>query len=193
MQIQNKFEVPMPAAQAWSLLMNLPSTVPCFPGAELTDQLDADNYKGRVMVTLGSALMVFNGKLHIEDRDEAGQSGRVAGTWSESKGRGSAVTVTRFSMTPVGERTEVEVKTDVQLTGQVAQHGRGAGVIAAISEELMSQFAGNLRAVIVARGLATASALAEEFRPPPDESYQPEVSGIKLLGRTLLNRIKGRA
>src|SRR5687768_2479076 len=55
-QIQNKFEVPMAPAQAWSYLTNFASTVPCFPGAELTDQLDQDHYRGRVMVTLGSVL-----------------------------------------------------------------------------------------------------------------------------------------
>ena len=189
MQIQNKLEVPMAPAQAWSYLMNFASTVPCFPGAELTDQLDQDHYRGRVMVKLGPVPMVFNGKLDVEDRDPSAQSGRVRGTWTESKGRGNAVTVTRFEMKPLGEGTEVEVKTDVQLAGQVAQYGREAGVIAAISEALMSQFAQNLRAAIQKKGLAPP----DEFRPPPDNSYQPEISGLKLLGRTLLNRLKGRA
>jgi carbon monoxide dehydrogenase subunit G len=188
-RIQNKFEVPMPPAQAYSYLMNLPSTVPCFPGAELTDQLDRDNYKGRVMVKLGPVLMVFNGKLQIQDRNESGQSGQVTGTWAESKGRGNAVTVTRFEMKPRGEGTEVEVSTDVQLAGQVAQYGRGAGVIADISAQLVSEFAENLRTAIQARGLAPPD------DPPPvvDHSYQPEISGFKLLGRALLNRIKGRS
>jgi len=190
-QIQNRFEVPMAPAQAWSFLMNLPSTVPCFPGAELTDQLDADNYKGRVMVKLGPVLMIFNGKLHIEDRDPAGQSGRVKATWSESKGRGNAITVTRFSMKPLGQGTEVEVRTDVQLAGQVAQYGRGVGVISEISAELVSQFAENLRAAIEARGLAPAG----DPPPVPDGSYHApqEISGFKLLGRALLNRLKGRS
>jgi carbon monoxide dehydrogenase subunit G len=190
-QIQNRFEVPMAPAQAWAFLMNLPSTVPCFPGAELTDQLDADNYKGRVMVKLGPVLMVFNGKLQVEERDQSGCSGRVKATWSESKGRGNAVTVTWFAMKPLGEGTEVEVKTDVQLAGQVAQYGRGAGVITEISEQLVSDFADNLRAAIQARGLAPP----DEPDPVPDASYRPpsQISGFKILGRAIMNRIKGRS
>jgi carbon monoxide dehydrogenase subunit G len=188
-QILNRFEVPMPPAQAYSYLMNLPSTVPCFPGAELTDQLDQDNYRGRVMVKLGPVLMIFNGKLQVENRNESAQSGKVTGTWAESKGRGNAVTVTWFEMKPQGDGTAVEVRTDVQLAGQVAQYGRGAGIIADISAQLVKEFAENLRAAIQARGLAPP----DEPPPVPDHSYQPEISGFKLLGRALLNRIKGRS
>jgi hypothetical protein len=46
MQIQNQFEIPMPPAAAWPLLMDVPLTASCFPGAELTATIDADRYKG---------------------------------------------------------------------------------------------------------------------------------------------------
>lgn len=189
MNIQNRFEVPMPPAQTWPLLMNLPSTVPCFPGAELTDQLDADNYKGRVMVKLGPVTMVFNGKLVIEARNEISQSGAVRATWSESKGRGNAVTVTRFTMQAAGAGTQVDVNTEVQLAGQVAQYGRGAGVISDISAQLVAKFAENLRTMIDARQTSANEASAAV----PDESYHSEISGFGLLGRALINRIKGRS
>jgi carbon monoxide dehydrogenase subunit G len=184
MNIHNRFEVPMPPAEAWSLLMNLPSTVPCFPGAELTEALDGDNYKGRVKVKLGPVSMIFNGKLVIEERDEIAQSGAVRATWAESKGRGNAVTVTRFTMRADGGGTQVDVDTEVQLAGQVAQYGRGVGVISDISSQLVSKFADNLRTMIEARqdpnGEPGAAANA----------HQSEVSGLNVLGRALINRLK---
>lgn len=165
----------MPPREAWAFLMDLPSTVPCFPGAELVSQVDDDNYTGRVTVKLGPVTMVFNGKLRMEDRDETACSGTVKATWTESKGRGNANTVTRFAMRAEGGGTLVDVKTDVQLAGQVAQYGRGVGLISEIAAQLVSRFAENLRASI------------ENNTAVP----QSEISGLSLLGRALLNRAKG--
>src|SRR3712207_1267232 len=116
--------------------MNIPALVPRFRGAELVEQFDETNYKGRVTVKLGPLAMIFNGKLRVEDRDEAAHTGTVRASWTEAKGRGNANTVTRFSMCKHESGTRVELDTDVQLAGQVAQYGRGTGMIADISAQL---------------------------------------------------------
>ena len=182
MQIRNRFEVPMPPADAWAFLMNIPSTVTCFPGAELVETMDENNHKGRVTVRLGPLTMIFNGKLRIEDRDEAVHSATVKATWTESKGRGNAITVTRFALHAEGEGTAVKMDTDVQLAGQIAQYGRGAGMISDVSAQLVSKFADNLRASIDAN--AGLSGDAARDRP------HTEISGVRLAGRALLNRVK---
>lgn len=173
MHIHNSFEVPMPPAAAWACLMDVPATVPCFPGAELVETIDEDSYKGRVTVKLGPVAMVFNGRLTIEGRDEAAHSATIKAAWTEAKGRGNANTVTRFAMKPQGEGTAVELDTEVQLAGQVAQYGRGAGMIADISAQLVSKFAHNLR--------ARANDAAPEHTG---------ISGLGLASRALLNRLK---
>ena len=127
MQIKNDFEVPLPPPSAWSLLMNVPLTAACFPGAELVETIDEDHYKGRVTVRLGPVTMVFAGNLQIENREDAQHSAAVKATWTETKGRGNAVTLTRFTMQASGSGTRVNVDSDIQLAGQVAQYGRGAG------------------------------------------------------------------
>jgi len=185
MQIQNRFKVPMPPGDAWSFLMDIPSTVPCFPGAELTEKIDEDHYKGRVTVKLGPLTMVFSGKLCIEHRDEAERSATVNAIWTEAKGRGNAVTVTRFALREESGSTAVDVDTDVQLAGQVAQYGRGAGMISDISAQLVSKFADNLRATINARASGKSDAQAEK--------PHSEISGLNLIGRALANRFKGQS
>ena len=177
MQIRNALEVPMPPDEAWSFLMNIPSTVPCFPGAELVETIDETNYKGRVTVKLGPLTMVFNGKLRIEDRDDAIRAATVRATWVEAKGRGNATTVTRFAMSAHEAGTAIEIDTDVQLAGQVAQYGRGAGMISDISKQLVSQFAENLRASIDAEGADSVSA-------------RSEIHALTLLGRAVAGRFK---
>ena len=185
MQIQNHFEIPMPPDAAWPLLMNIPATVPCFPGAELLETIDPHNYKGRVTVKLGPLIMVFSGNLRIENRDDAQYSATVKATWNEARGRGNAITVTRFAMRQHGGGTMVDVDSDVQLAGQVAQYGRGAGMISEISAQLVSTFAENLRAHIRPFP-APGDALAEQRVPPP----ATEISVLRLLWNALLNRIK---
>ena len=176
MQIKNRFGVPMAPPDAWAFLMNISATVPCFPGAELVEQVDESNYKGRVTVKLGPLTMVFNGKLRIEDRDDEARTARVTAAWTEAKGRGNANTVTTFVLKDEEGGTHVELDTDVQLAGQVAQYGRGAGMISDMSAQLIGKFAENLRARI------NESALEHT-----------EISGLTLASRALLNRFKRSA
>ncbi len=186
MQIKNRFEVPMSPAAAWSLLMNIPAIVPCFPGAELVETLDADSYRGRVTVKLGPVTMVFSGNLRIENRDEVRRSATVKATWAETKGRGNAITVTHFVMREHDSGTLVDIDSDVQLAGQVAQYGRGAGMISELSAQLISRFSENLRAHIRA------------LSPTPSEPrtgeqatlLQKEIPVLELLWKALVNRLK---
>jgi len=155
--------------------MNIASTVKCFPGADLVEQIDEQNYKGRVTVKLGPLTMIFNGKLRIESRDDEARTGVVRATWTEAKGRGHATSVARFSMREHDDGTIVDIDSDIQLAGQVAQYGRGTGMIADISAQLVEKFAHNLRATIDAVALDPKNA---------------EISGLTLASRALLNRLK---
>lgn len=189
MQIKNQFEVPLPPGEAWALLMNVPVTASCFPGAELTETIDAENYRGRVAVKLGPVKMAFTGKLRVDNRDDSRRSAAVKATWTETKGRGNAVTVTRFSLREQGGGTLVAVETDLQLAGQVAQYGRGAGMISEISAQLISKFSENLRAHIQPASPPRNEAKPQQPVPPPSPP-QKEISVIALLWKALVDRIK---
>lgn len=166
--------------------MNVPAIVPCFPGAELLETVDANSYKGRVTVKLGPLTMVFSGNLRIENRDEAQRSATVKATWTEDRGRGNAITVTHFVMREHDSGTVVDVNSDVQLAGQVAQYGRGAGMISELSEQLISRFAENLRAHMRALSPMPGEPRAGEQAPV----HQTRISVLKLLWKALVNRLK---
>lgn len=173
MQIRNTFDVPLAPPDAWSFLMNIPQTVPCFPGAELVEQVDENNYKGRVTVKLGPLTMVFNGRISIEERNDEMRCAEVKAAWNEAKGRGNANTITRFVLRGGEGGTRVELDSDIQLAGQVAQYGRGTGMISDISTQLIGRFAENLRARINETALE-----------------HTEISGLSLASRALLSRFK---
>lgn len=181
MQIDNQFDLPMAPALAWPVLMNVPQTAACFPGASGIEALADDQYRGNVTVKLGPLTMVFAGKLRIEDRDDRSLSATLKANWSETRGRGNAASVTRFALLPDGENTRVLVQTEMQLAGQVAQYGRGAGMISAVSAQLVADFARNLRAA-----LETAASGA----PAPGGAATAPISGIALVAQALKAHLK---
>ena len=61
MEFDNSFEVPLPPAQAWPVLMDIQGIAPCMPGAQLTEVVDDKNYKGNIAVRLGPVALTFAG------------------------------------------------------------------------------------------------------------------------------------
>ena len=68
MEINNSFEVPLPPADAWKVLMDIPRIAPCMPGAELTGVVEKDTYNGKVSVKLGPVALAFAGQVKFTER-----------------------------------------------------------------------------------------------------------------------------
>ena len=77
----------------------------------------------------------------------------------------------------VGDRTKVNVHTDMNLTGKVAQFGRG-GVMVDVSEKLMAQFAENLGQLLEDTHAASVEAGAEAAATP---AAVEETSGVRKI------------
>ncbi len=189
MQLINEFKVPVPPREAWALLLDAHGTVPCFPGATLVGVADDGVVSGRIDIRLGPIAMQFAGKAQFVERDADTLTAAVDGRWTETRGRGEAKTRTRFAVLPEGTESRVEVTTDVTLTGQVAQYGRGVGLIAAMSRQLIDVFATNLRErLAVAGAMAAPSALASTALAPTDAAAAPSwgAMGLRALWAWLL-------
>jgi uncharacterized protein len=155
MQIQNSFAVPLDPTTAWRLLLDVPRMARSMPGATLTEARDDRSYAGNVVVKLGPVRLAFAGEARITELDEAGRRAKVEAKGSDTKGRGSAQARLAFVLVAEGGGTRVDVTTDLQLTGSVAQYGRGAGLIKEVANQLVGEFAGNL-----ARDIAASEAPA---------------------------------
>lgn len=164
MEFDNSFEVPLPPAEAWNVLMDIRRIAPCMPGAELTEVIDAKTYKGRIAVRLGPVALAFAGTVMFEDIDDAGQKARIKAQGTDAKGRGGANATASFRLEPAGEGSRVLVHTDLALSGSVAQYGRGVGMIQATAAQIMRQFADNLKAQ-----LASDSPLVPAQAEPPED------------------------
>lgn len=146
MKIHNEFSIPLSPAQAWIALNDIPRVARCAPGAELLEQKDERNFAGTIAVRLGPILLNFKGNVIYREVDEANHRVVAEATGNETKARGTARAEVVFALSPSDEGTRVEVDTDVQLAGSIAQYGRGAAVIQNTAQVIMNQFAKNFAA-----------------------------------------------
>jgi hypothetical protein len=158
MKIENAFNLPLPLAEAWRVLLDIERVARCVPGAELTEKLDPDSYRGKIAVRLGPVALSFNGTARFVEIDEAARRVRVKANGSESKGRGGAEASAQFALAEIAPRqTHVAITTDLALNGSVAQYGRGAAMIGAVAQQLVDQFAARLAAELSSEAAATAA------------------------------------
>lgn len=140
-KINNAFDVSLPPARAWEVLMDVERIVPCVPGAELLEVIDERTYKGKVSVKLGPVALSFNGRVAFDEINDEDHSATLRAQGQDDKGRGGANATVDFRVTGNGAGSRVEIDTDLMLSGTVAQYGRAQGVIAQVADEIVSQFA----------------------------------------------------
>jgi len=145
-QLTHSFVVPVDRATAWATFQDVGSVAECFPGAAVTS-VEGESFEGTCKVKLGPIALQYAGSGTFVERDEA--AGRLA---LEAKGRdkrgngtaGANVVATFTSLDTAS--TQVEVVTDLTITGKPAQFGRG--VIQDVSDKLLGQFVGCLESRI---------------------------------------------
>ena len=143
MLIKNEFEVAEPVEKVWQFFQDIPQVATCLPGAELTEDLGDDKYKGKVAVRMGPVRLQFAGTADITERDEAAKRLVLNAAGAEEKGRGQASMVVTATLARSSRGTKVSVAQDIQLSGAAAQYGRG--MISDVSAVLMRDFSANMQ------------------------------------------------
>jgi hypothetical protein len=143
MLIKNDFEVAEPVEKVWQFFGNIPQVATCLPGAELTEDLGGEKYKGKVAIRMGPVRLQFAGTADITERDEAARRVVVHAAGADEKGRGQASMTVTATLAKSGRGTRVDVTQDLQLSGAAAQYGRG--MISDVSSVLMHDFSVNMQ------------------------------------------------
>lgn len=139
MLIENEIEVAAPIEDVWNYMLDVQRMSHCMPGAELTEVVNQNTFKGRVLTKLGPVSLTFNGTAQIVERDESARRIVVKATGAEAKGKGQAELTVTSTMQSTGSGTRIKVSQDLTLTGAAAQYGRG--MIQDVAGVLMKQFA----------------------------------------------------
>lgn len=162
MKLENRFTVPVPRADAWKVLLDVERIAPCMPGATLTEH-SGDDFSGTVKVKVGPINLTYGGKASFVSLDEAAGVAVIEGSGKETRGSGTAKAVVTCRLVDNGASTDVEVDTDLNVTGKPASFGRG--VLADVSAKLVDQFAACLSKEILAAGADPSGTVAGDGSP----------------------------
>jgi hypothetical protein len=147
MELRNEFRVAAPIDEVWTVLTDVERIAPCLPGAEL-QEVDGDEYRGVVRVKVGPITAQYKGAAHFLGRDDADHRAVLRAEGRETRGQGNASATITAQLQSDGTGTQVEVVTDLMITGRVAQFGRG--ILADVSTKLLGQFVTNLEQLMLA-------------------------------------------
>lgn len=196
MELTNEFEVPVQLSEAWKVLTDVERIAPCLPGAELKE-IDGEEYRGLVKVKVGPITASYKGAAHFLELDETGHRAVLRAEGRETRGQGNASATITATLVETGPGTKVSVVTDLNITGKVAQFGRG--VLADVSSKLLDQFVENLHETVISPGgaaqaepAAKPSAEANGTAPEGGPEQAPSAEGPGAGGAAGPRRIEGR-
>jgi carbon monoxide dehydrogenase subunit G len=198
--------VQAPLAQVWSALLDLERVAPCLPGAAITGHDEDGTYHGTFSVKLGPMTAAYNGTVKIEGVDEAAHRATLAAKGTDKRGQGGATATIVNTLSEHDGGTQVQAVTDFNITGRLAQFGRG-GIMEDVSNRLLRDFATCLSTRLAEAPAAPeptvpsgaevtagdappeAVAAAPSTPPPPPPAAEP-LKGGSLFFSVLWERIK---
>ncbi|MFZ2504467.1 MAG: SRPBCC family protein, partial [Nocardioides sp.] len=168
MELSHRFSVPTPVEVTWDHFNDIAGVAQCFPGAQVTD-VSGDTFTGSAKVKLGPIALVYNGSGSFVEKDEAARKFVVEAKGKDKRGNGTAGATVTVTMSPSassdGTGTDLEVLTDLAVTGKPAQFGRG--VMQDVSDKLLGQFVACLEQRLSA---AAAPAVSDAAVPAGEAS-----------------------
>lgn len=192
MQLVHEFSVQAPLSLAWKALTDIPAVASCIPGAQI-DGREGDEYQGRVEVRVGPVKLGLQGAATVVSQDDDGHELVVRGFARDRNGQGTtAVTITLNAQAGDSATTGVQVTTDLELGGRVAQFG--SGVVSQVSGRIIKQFVSRLNAMIdPAAGESKQVAAAPSVSPAVRRGLDPVAAAAVGVAGLLLGLALGRA
>jgi uncharacterized protein len=144
MIIENAFDVDADPDRVFDFLQNPHNVATCFPGAELTEDLGDDRYKGKVKIKLGPVTAAFSGIARITEKDDVARVAVLVAEGKDARGSGTAKATATMRVEPKeGGGSSVLLKTDLTISGRLAQFGRG--IMADVSNRMVGDLSQRVR------------------------------------------------
>jgi carbon monoxide dehydrogenase subunit G len=160
LEIAKTFVVNAAPEAVWSFLTDLPRVARCLPGAAIGEKVDDKTSTGTMTIKVGPVSSTYRGKVVFERLDPGARTAEIVATGQDVRGKGGADLRLTSSLKPLpGGQTEVTAVSLVNVTGILAQMGRG--MIQDVSDEMFQIFSERMRAELEsARGSPAAVASA---------------------------------
>ena len=148
-KLDKRYELGVPAQNAWAVLSDLESVASCMPGASLGEKLGDNAYKGSVKVKVGPATAQFGGEVEILSMDVANKSLVLKGKGADKGGSSASMELEATIEEADGQSILVGLAT-VIVNGKFAQFG--GRMMVQVSDVILRQFVDNFIAKAQALG-----------------------------------------
>jgi carbon monoxide dehydrogenase subunit G len=166
LEIAKTFVVNAAPEAVWSFLTDLPRVARCLPGAAIGEKIDEKTSTGTMTIKVGPVSSTYRGKVVFERLDPAGRTAELSASGQDVRGKGGADMRLTSSLKPLpGGQTEVTAVSTVNVTGILAQMGRG--MIQDVSDEMFQIFSERMRAELEGGAAAPAAAPAATLTASP--------------------------
>ena len=186
--IEKRFVINAAPREVWAFLTDPSKVAGCLPGAAITGQIDERTHAGAIAVKVGPVSARYKGTVRFERLDQEEGVAEIAAAGQDVRGKGGADM--RMTSRIIGHgpsATEVTVASTVNVTGILAQFGRG--MIQDVSDQMFRQFTDAMRA-------ALESAADRPVADPPGagapggDAIDAVSLGAKVGGRALSRAVR---
>jgi carbon monoxide dehydrogenase subunit G len=158
MDLTHHFTVPAPLPDAWAAFNDVETLAPCFPGATVTSAEGSD-FAGSIKIKIGPLGLVYEGTGGYVERNADARRTVIQTRGVDKRGNGTAATTITATFADQGDRTEIALHTDLDLSGKPARFGRE--VVTDVVDRVVEQFSTTLAGKFVEGEVAAPAA-------PPD-------------------------
>lgn len=162
----------------WKCMIDPSFMVKSVPGAELTEQLDERNFKGKISIKIGPVTAKFNGEAEFTKLEESDYELTMEGKGIDTSGKGGANMTMNIKLSTLEEGgTEMQSSMSLSITGRLAQFG--ARMIVAVNNKMFDQWAKSFTELLNEQTSSKDS--EEKSNNQPDNGNVAEPTPVKAL------------
>lgn len=177
MKLENNFTIDAPATDVWMTMLDFERVARCVPGSQVIGPAKDGGLEADIRIKVGPMAMTYRGVVKIIEQDNNARRAVMRATARESRGQGTASAATVMEVHDTQPVT-VSITTDLEVTGRVAQMGRG--VMQDVAGRIVEDFAKNLQTMVTGGGSEYSAVTAE-----------PDGTSLS-AGRLAIDVIRGR-
>ena len=184
--LEKSFPIPANAEAGWKFLQDIPGVAGCMPGAEITEAVDAQHYRGKVKTKVGPATMAFNGEIKVGGVDAGRKEIKLLASGQDTKGTSTAeMDLTAWVVEAGDDNCELKGEAAVTINGKAAS--LGGRLMKQVADQVLNQFGKNFSDNVIALGDDPAAEEAKE-----QLSSQPkELNALALFWKALVGFFAG--
>jgi uncharacterized protein len=171
-RLSNSFTIALPVPEVYEAFLDVERIATCMPGSRLLGQPEPGTYEGEVKVKVGSLSVAYSGRLAVLEADEERRMLTMRAKGREQHGAGNASAYVVAVLTEHADGTLVQIDTDLDVRGKVAQFGRG--VLGEVTEAIVQSFASNVEQLLASSQPSALVSAAPCAGPVPRDGAEPD-------------------